>query len=201
MEWKKLIIIVGAVIAILFGLVFIFFCVVLFFQKHTVLLVSHGKTIAIAKQPFLKPWGDGQMDVYAGKTKVFSLWEDAFDGPVFIYPFADGKRFLCDFDDDTAMLDFIVDLRTTGTNDLDQLTWPPDGYVRNYIASRATNVVFNTKGFARLPSYGELQEVSSYLTSGTSEKIYANCFRVFGNRNSILLDLATNRQSAWLISK
>ena len=70
----------------------------------------NGKAIAVAKRSFFALMlTESSLNVYAGTNKMFSLWEDSFDGPVFIYPFADGKRFFCDYDYDVAMLDFVVD--------------------------------------------------------------------------------------------
>jgi hypothetical protein len=71
------------------------------FRKHTVPLLSNGKVVAIAKRSFAPHWKDSVVDVYVGKEKVFSLWSDFFDFPLFIYPFPDKQRFLC-IDDDAA---------------------------------------------------------------------------------------------------
>ena len=38
---------------------------------------------------------EGQYSIRRDGTNVFSLWKDMFDGPEFIYQFADGQRFLC----------------------------------------------------------------------------------------------------------
>ena len=79
------------------------------FQKPFMPLIVNGKVIAVVRQPFLRPiWNDGSADVYVGGNKIFSLPENFLDGsPVFIYPFADGRRFLCDYNDDTSLLDFV----------------------------------------------------------------------------------------------
>ena len=170
------------------------------FQKSFVPLTVNGKIIAVAKQPFLAPvWNDSSADVYVGKKKIFSLHEDFWASPEFIYPFANGKRFLCDYWDDTAWLDFIVDFGALSSNELNSSKWPLDDQLRADLARRATNVVFDTKGVVRLPNYAELHEVSSYLTSTTSTPIKAGYFDFvnFGTKRHLLLDLATNRQSCY----
>jgi hypothetical protein len=179
------------------------------FQKPFVLLEVNGKIVAVARRFFLGPvLNDSSTDIYAGKKKIFSLREDFFDTPFFIYPFADGKRFLCDYDDDVAMLDFVVDFRDSATNEPRSFGWPPNdnvmgNYVRTYMASQITNVVFDTQGIIRLPTYAELQEVSSYLTNTTPSPIKAGYFQLItsGAKTDLLLDLATNRQSVWPMAK
>ena len=178
----------------------------LLLQKPYVSLMVNGKVVATAKRPFIQPIRDGATDVYVGKEKIFSLWQDFFDFPCFIYPFADGKRFLCDYDDDTSLLDFVVDFRDSATNEPRSSGWPPNdnvmgNYVSTYMASRMTNVVFNTKGIVRLPTYAELHEVSGYLTGTNQAQIKAGYFDFFGSKESLLLDLATNRQSVWPLAK
>lgn len=172
----------------------------LLLQKPYVSLMVNGKVVATAKRPFIQPIRDGATDVYVGKEKIFSLWQDFFDFPCFIYPFADGKRFLCDYDDDTSLLDFVVDFSASATNEPSSFSWPPDNYARTYMASRITNVVFETKGIVRLPTYAELHEVSGYLTGTNQAQIKAGYF-FFGSKESLLLDLATNRQSVWPLAK
>ena len=180
----------------------------LVFQKPHVTLVANGKVVAIAKRPFIQPFGGGATDVYIGKEKIFSLWQDYFDGPLFIYPFGDGKRFLCDYDDDTSLLDFVVDFRDSATNEPRSSGWPPDGanmgsYVRTYMASRITNVVYDTKGVVRLPNYAELREVSDCLTGKNPAAVKAGYFQLleFRTKERLLLDLATNRQSVWPVAE
>jgi hypothetical protein len=163
-------------------------------------LIANGKVIAVAKQPFYLPWNNGELDVCAGKTNLFSVWEDFWDCPVFIYPFADGKRFLCIDDDDTSMLVFVVDLNPSATNFVQSPLWPSDDYVRNYIAGRMTNVVMNTKGIVRLPTYSELQETSSYLANPTREQTKHGSFRVYSfhwSKQFLLPELDTNRNKVW----
>jgi hypothetical protein len=169
-------------------------------QKPFVPLLENDKIIAVAKQSFLGPvWNESSADVYVGEKKIFSLHEDFWASPEFIYPFADGKRFLCDYWDDTAWLDFIVDFGALSTNELNSSKWPLDYQLRADLARMATNVVFDTKGVVRLPNYAELQEVSSYLTGTTPKPIRAGYFKFFnfGTKTHLLLDLATNRQSCY----
>jgi hypothetical protein len=190
---------------------------VILFQKPSLSLIVNGKVVAVVRQPFFRPnWSYGSADVYAGGKKIFSLPENYLldGGPIFIYPFADGKRFLCDYDDDTSLLDFVVDFRDSATNEPRSSGWPPNdnsmgdriglgNYVRTYMASRITNVVFDTQGIIRLPTYAELQEVSSYLTNTTPSPIKAVYFQLItsGTKKGLLLDLATDRQSVWPMAK
>jgi hypothetical protein len=133
------------------------------------------------------------------------LWGDLFDFPLFIYPFADGKRFLCIDDDDTAMLVFVVDCGGSATNLPYLPQWPPDDYTRTYLAQRATNVVIETKGTVRLPSYAEVQEVSRSLVDLTPRRLNAASFpcwdlgvyRYYLPKEFLLRQLQTNRQSVW----
>src|SRR5579862_5990409 len=145
MKWKWVIII------FLFVVFTALVCFV--FGTREVSLMVNGKTVAVVREPFYSSWNDRPVDVYAGKDKLFSLREDFWDCPIFIYPFADGKRFLCDYDDDTAMLDFVVDFNIPTTNGTSLLKWPTDDYVRGVLFWGATNVTFNTKGIVRLPTY------------------------------------------------
>ena len=203
MNWKWTIII-AVILAIVLCPVLLFLGLFLC-QRPSVPLVAGGRIVAVARQSFLRPIGRDEwkmVNVYTGKEKIFSMSENILDGgPIFIYPFADGKRFLCDYDDDTAMLDFIVDFGASATNKLSSDEWPLDGYVRTYMASRITNVVFETKGVVRLPNFEELQEVSSYLSSKTPGPTKACYLNYFNRHKSLLLDLATNRQSLWPLTK
>ncbi len=206
MKWLKIFaVIIICPILIFLGLIL--------FQKPFLSLTANGKVVAIAKRSLFTPiLTDGTVKIYVGNEKAFSLWEDSFDGPIFIYPFADGKRFLCDYNDDTSLLDFVVDFRDSATNEPRSSGWPPydvgtgseiglGNYTRTYMASRITNVVFETKGFVRLPNYAELAEVRSYLTSTNPTQIKAGYFNFFGSKESLLLDLATNRKSVWPLAK
>lgn len=161
--------------------------------------------MAVAKRPFAMPWNDNEYGVYAGKSKVFSLWGDIFDFPLLIYPFADGKRYLCIDDDDTSVLVFIVDLRGPTPNSSGSSGWPADDYTRTCLARRATNVVMDTKGSVRLPSFEEVQEVSSNLVRMSSKQFKAASFpcmdlgvyRFYWPKEVLLSELATNRHSLW----
>jgi len=175
------------------------------FRKRTVQLVSNGKVVGVAKRSFVPHWNDSAVDIYIGKKKVFSLWSDFFDFPLFIYPFPDKQRFLCMDDDDTSVLVFIVDFNVSGTNVSHSSKWPSDDYVRTYMASRATNVVMETKGFVRLPNYSELQEVSSNFASLTSKQFKAISFPsgdlgiycFYWTKEKLLSELAPDRKSVW----
>jgi len=174
-------------------------------RKHSVTLDSDGKVMAVAKRPFAMPWNDNEYGVYAGNPRVFSLWGDIFDAPLFIYPFADGKRYLCIDDDDTSVLVFIVDLRGPTTNSSGSFGWPPDDYTRTYMARRATDVVIDTKGSVRLPSFEEVQEVSSNLVRLSLRQFKAASFpsidfgvyRDYWPKEALLSQLETNRHSVW----
>lgn len=175
------------------------------FRKYRVPLVSHGSVVAVATRPLVLPWNDNEFSVYVGKSKVFSLWGDIWDVPLFIYPFTDDKRFLCIYDDDTAILVFIVDLNASATNAGALSTWPPNDYLRSYIARRMTKIVIETSGIVRLPTYPELQETSHYLTSLTNGELEDRSFpfldlgfyRTYDTKNGLLSELDPNRQSAW----
>lgn len=167
-------------LVVLFGL--------LWLVKPSVPLIANGKTVAVAKGSFFVPWKDGELDVYSGNTNLFSVWEDFFDYPVFIYPFADGKRFLCIDDDDTSVLVFVVDLNPSATN-----------YLRTYMAGRMTNVVMNTKGVVRWPTYSELKETSGYLADPAPGQPRNAYFGVYYDSRwpsqRLLSELDTNRVS------
>lgn len=191
------------VLTIALATAFLFVCAILVLgvlQKPSVSLAVNGRTVAVVKQPFIEPFfGDASADVYVGKSKLFSMGEDFSDGPTFIYPFPDGKRFLCDYDDDIAMLDFVVDFRDSTNNPPNMSQWPPDSDVRECLTRGATNIVYNTRGSVRLPTYRELQEVSDFLNGKETVPIKAGYlnFMSIGSKKSILMDLATNRNSCW----
>jgi hypothetical protein len=174
------------------------------FRKRTISLRLNDRTVAVAKRSVLPAWDDGVVNVYAGKEKIFSLWTSAFTSPLFFYPFADGQRFLCDYNDDTAILVFVVDFRTSVTN-ATAFSWPGDDFARKEMAARATNVVMETKGIVRLPTYAELQEVSTYLIDATPQQIKNASFPYcdlgilwnYAEKNFLLADVATNRQASW----
>src|SRR6185295_13765371 len=94
----------------------IIFCpILLLFQCPSIPLMVDGKVVAVARRSFIRPiLNGGSVDVYVGEKRKFSLAQNFLDcAPIFIYPFADGQRFLCDVDDDVAMLDFVVDFGVT----------------------------------------------------------------------------------------
>lgn len=164
-----------------------------------------SETRVVATRSIVPALTDGSVNVYAEKKKVFSLWEDFCDGPVFIYPFADNRRFLCDYNFDTAILVFVVDLDAAGTNGIGSTDWPPNDELRSYLARNATNVVSATTGAVRLPTYAELREVSDYVSQASVGQIkrasmpYCDfgIYRHYVSKEFLLLDLATNRQSYW----
>jgi hypothetical protein len=196
--------IAAVILAIVLGLIFCLVGLVLF-QRPSLPMVVDGKTVAVVRRSVFRPfWYEGVNDVYVGENRIFSLPDNWIDGsPIFIYPFADGKRFLCDQDDDTAMLDFIVELDSSSTNGTGSPPWPADAYVREHLLSQATNVVFNPKGIVRLPTYAELREVSDHLAGTTSVQTKPAYFFLggLGAKDHLLLDLATNRQSLWPLAK
>jgi len=175
------------------------------FRMHNVPLISNGEVVAMAKRSFAPHWSEGTVDVYVGKVKVFSLWADMFDFPLFIYPFADTQRFLCIYDDDTSVLVFVVNFGAADINTPNSSQWPTNDYVKTYVAKRATNVVMETKGFVRLPNYSELEEASSNLMSLTSGQFKTTSFpsddfgvyRFYWTKEDLLSELATNRSSLW----
>jgi hypothetical protein len=172
------------------------------FRKRTVPLAS-GKGVAVAKHPFVMPWRESKIRVYAGGSNVFSLWGGMFEFPLFIHAFNDGERFLCIYDDDIAVLVFVVDL--SAGNAADSSGWPPDECTRTYLAQRATNIMIETKGSVRLPSYREVQETSVSMASLTPGQLRAASFpcadfgvyRFYWSKESLLNAVYTNRHSVW----
>lgn len=170
-------------------------------QKPAMPLIADGKVVAVVQQPVFRPlFRTDVMNVYAGDEKLFSVSQNYLldGGPVFIYPFSDGKRFLCDYDDDVAMLDFVVDF-SGSTNERRVSGWPHDGYVMMNMEARMTNVVFDTRGTVRLPTDAELQEVSRYVVGKGLSSTQAGYFGLSGpwTKELLLLDLATNRTLGW----
>lgn len=172
-------------------------------RKKTALLGMQGGKKIVARRSIIPDLRDGEVGVYVGDEKVFSLWEDWCDGPLFIYPFGDGRRFFCDYNYDTAILDFVVDLDPSHTNLT--VNWPANHEVRKYLAQSATNVAYDTKGMIRLPTDEELDEVRDYLARTSARKINDSSipYTDFGIRHGyarrefLLLDIATNRQNHW----
>jgi hypothetical protein len=175
-------------------------------RKRTVPLMSNGKVVAFATRPFAMPGVDNEFSVYSGKTKLFSLWGNFIDGfPLFIFPFSDGKRFLCIDDDDTSVLVFVVDFSGGGPNKLESSAWPPDDYLRNYMAQRCTNVVIGSNFVVRLPTCSEVQEVYSNMDRMTPRQLRAaslptadlGVYRFYWPKGILLAEIATNRTSVW----
>jgi len=173
-------------------------------QRPTVPLRVDGKVVAVVDQPLFRPlWRTDIASVYQGDERLFSFAENYLldGGPAVIYPFADGKRFFCDYDDDTARLDFVVDFTGAASNHL-SAGWPSDAYVRSHLERRMTNVIFETKGVVRLPDAGERREVLGFLADDHAAKTEA--YFGYGGRldkEMMLLDLAADRQSVWPVKK
>ena len=195
------------VIAILLSPI-LFILGLILLQKPFMSLAVNGKVVAVVRQPFFRPnWSYGSADFYAGGKKIFSLPENYLldGGPIFIYPFADGQRFLCIYDDDAAVLVFVVDFNTGSTKTVGSREWPTNDYLRKYLTERAPHVVMETKGVVRLPNYTELQEVSSNVTllsvsqfrTASFPTLDLGLFRRYWKKDEILDELNTNRQSVW----
>jgi len=176
------------------------------FRKRTIPLFSAGRIVAAATRPTWPwPWEDGQSTVYLDHSPLFSMWTDFFDFPLFIYTFADTRRFLCVYDDDTDVLVWVVDFNPGATPAQPGGIWPADNYLREVLTRRATNVVFNTTGLVRLPSQAEVQEASSNLQSLSPRQFRAESFpsadlgfyRSYWSKEDLLSDLVTNRTSVW----
>ncbi len=128
---------------------------------------------------------------------MFSIWGDLFDCPVYVYTFADGKRFLFGDDDDTAILVFVVDLRSGSTNLPRSSDWPPNSgsignYVRDYLELRAPQVMIEGSNYVRLPNMAEVREAASNIDSIRKLTLFP-----LYSKTSILDDLSTNRTSVW----
>jgi hypothetical protein len=175
------------------------------FRKCTVPLVSNKKVVAVGKRPFVMPWKDNKFGVFAGDTNLFTLWGDAFDFPLFIYPFTDNQRFLCVYDYDVSILVFVVDLGSIAAGTSNAQAWPAHSYLREVLAQGATNVVLQTQGSVRLPSFAEAQEVSSNLTTLPISQLEARSFpfldlgvyRSYWPKDRLIAALHPNRESCW----
>jgi len=164
---------------------------------RSVKLRANGKVVAAVKLPAPLWWGDKEYPVYAGETKLFSIWGDFFDCPLCLYAFADGKRFLCVDDDDTSMLVFVVDLRSCSTNLPRSSDWPPNSgslgsYVRDYMEHRAPQVMIEGSNYVRLPNMAEVREAASNVDNMSRLTLFP-----LRNKTWILDNLATNRASVW----
>jgi hypothetical protein len=119
---------------------------------------------------------EGDVDVYVENTKVFSLATDWCDKPVFVYPFADNKRFLCDYNLDGVKLMFVVDLDLTHTNFLKPTGRSTDGNHKIDLSSFATKVVFDGKYIVRPPRGAEMREVRESLSRMNERQINSTSF-------------------------
>jgi len=137
---------------------------------------------------------------------VFSLWGGPFTGPIFIYPFGDRERYLCIFNDDTAILVFVVDTISAGESRLEpKWNWPTDDFARRSLASRATNIVIQTKGIVRFPNTLELREVSQYLRSASGHQFRTASFpiwdlgicRLYWSKEQLINALSPDRHHYW----
>jgi hypothetical protein len=173
---------------------------------RTVFLASSGGSVVKARDPAGLPWDDRVVTFSVGRSNVFAVWKDFWDCPLFVYSFADARRFLCIYDDDTALLTFVVDCEPRGTNAINLRPWPPDDYTREHLERRATNVVVNCNGVVRLPTYAEVQEVSSKVKAWTPQQLRAATFPGldFGfcqfrssDKEFVLRLLDPNRNSVW----
>ena len=111
------------------------------FRRNAVQIKCNAKAVAIAKRPSALAWRGNKVDVCVGSSNMFSMLGDLWTFPVFIYSFPDAERFLCIYDDDTAVLAFVVDSDLSRTNALGAAESPTNDYTRGILAQRATNVV------------------------------------------------------------
>jgi hypothetical protein len=172
--------------------------------KNKSLRLANGHKISVQRSatPF---WKEGSTTVFKDDEKVFSLWRDFFDDPIFIYPFDDGKRFLCDYDYDTAILVFVVDLDTGHTNLPGPSRW--SGELSSSLDHCATNVVLETKGVVRLPTDAELREARESVmpskenaNSASPPHHHRGIYCASFPKKDLLLHLADDRSSSWPIS-
>ena len=175
------------------------------FRRNAVQIKCNAKAVAIAKRPSALAWRGNKVDVCVGSSNMFSMLGDLWTFPVFIYSFPDAERFLCIYDDDTAVLAFVVDSDLSRTNALGAAEWPTNDYTRGILAQRATNVVVGTRCGVRLPRYTELQEASTYIAHMSSRQLKNASFpcadfglyRFYWPREALLSALHTNRGSCW----
>ncbi len=167
-------------------------------------LASPAPTDVYVTRPIV--FDEGQYSIRRDGTNVFSLWRDMFDGPEFIYMFADGQRFLCMYDHDTAYLVFVADLNPIRTNTATAAGWPHSGVDGQYIAQAAARVTTITNGITRLPTWPEVKEVADYLNrlptgqfnAQSLDKCDLGLFQVHTLPKQFLLqELSTNHHSLW----
>jgi len=195
---KKLVL---AIIAI--GLILLASPVLL--RKYSVPLKSGGKVMAVGTRPWFAPWKYTYGDVYAGNSKIFAMGVDLFEFPIFVHPFPDGKRYLCIFDNDTIIPVFVIDLNPAVTNLGAAEFWPVDDYLHQTLIREMTNIVKESAGTVRLPTYQEVEETSRYIAGLSSFELKRESYpcadfgicRFYWNKEDLLPVLATNRTSAW----
>ena len=172
-------------------------------RKNSAFLGSVAGEKAFASCSVVPIIDDGEVNVYLGDQKIFGLWQDLFDSPLYIYPFTDAQRYLCVYNWDTAILVFVVDLDSSHTNLA--VNWPAKGKLRDDLENAATKVMLNSNVLARMPTDDELQEVRDHLSRASKVEIKAASLpycdlgvcRSYEDRATLLLDLATNRQNYW----
>ena len=174
-------------------------------RKDTVPLLSNGKVVATAKRPSATSWSGNKVGVYAGNSKVFSMLGDIWSFPIFIYPFADAQRFLCIYDDDTAVPGFC-----RGFQPFENERATFSRVARKRLLEKRFGATRIQRGgrdkmFCPLPSYAELEEASSNLVSMPPRQFKATSFpcadfglyRSYLGKEDLLSALHTNRQFAW----
>ncbi len=162
--WKWLLL-SAALILVLLGIAL--------FGSRTVVLTSGGGVVARATEPPGPPWSDRLVTISVGGSNVFGLWKDFFDCPMFVYSFPNARRFLCVYDYDIAILTFVVDCQGASTNTAIQRDWPSDDFTRGELVRGVTNVVVSGNGVVRLPTYAEVQEVSTKVKTWTPRQFKA----------------------------
>jgi len=123
----------------------------LVFRKHTISLFSGGRVVAVARR-----WLSDDVDVYVGKSKLFTLDSSFFEFPVLVLPLDGGKRFLCIYDNDVQDLVFVVDAAAP-TNAALHEVWVP-------------YVVKDTRATVRLPTQAELDGAAAALAAMTPKQ-------------------------------
>ena len=187
------------------SLLLILVLIPILFRARTIPLVSGGRTLAVAKRPFLPTPFYSEISVYDGTSKKFSLWTDWCDGPFYIYPFPDRQRYLCVYDYDVGMPVFVVDFRSSAILIPRSYGWPTNEDQRNNMMHFMTNIVIETTGLVRLPDYSDLEEVSSNITTMTAWQLTRSSiafddlglYRAYASRDDLLFWLDPNRHADW----
>lgn len=176
------------------------------FGPRKVFLTSGGGIVARATEPAGAPWSDRLVTISVGGSNVFGLWKDFFDCPMFVYSFPNARRFLCVYDYDVAILTFVVDGEGSRTNTANQRDWPADDFTRGELERGVTNVVVSGNRVVRLPTYAEVQEVSTKVKAWTPRQFKAASFPVMNlgfcsfrssDKEFVLWAIATNRRGVW----